>query len=35
MDARRILGPPLVDANVAFGDLADLVRHQIALYERR
>jgi Protein of unknown function (DUF3089) len=28
-------GLHLVDANVALGDLADLVRHQIALYERR
>jgi hypothetical protein len=27
-------GLHLVDANVALGDLADLVRHQIALYER-
>jgi hypothetical protein len=28
-------GLHLVDANIALGDLADLVRHQIALYERR
>ena len=28
-------GLHLVDANIALGDLADLVRHQISLYERR
>lgn len=28
-------GLHLVDANVALGNLADLVRHQISLYERR
>jgi hypothetical protein len=28
-------GVHLVDANIALGDLGDLVRHQIALYERR
>jgi len=28
-------GLHLVDANIALGNLADLVRHQIALYERR
>ena len=28
-------GLHLVDANIALGNLADLVRHQISLYERR
>ena len=28
-------GLHLVDANIALGDLADLVRHQISVYERR
>ena len=28
-------GLHLVDANIALGDLANLVRHQISLYERR